>query len=251
MISLHRLSSARLLADSGVTSAGSLQSRGIFNTISKSFGTYLQSYTRARCFSHALITSNNSCRLVRAAKALIAISCSRRDAAQLHFDRAVIFDPQAKQSPCISPAGPKLGSNDTTSDRAPPRDIVTDTASSMLWSLLSVKPRAEGEPTSNRHWKWPLEHITFALLFAQSEPSWHNESDRTDGQDMERALGEHVRGRPLLEAAPPSRSFHTVIFHTVQLAEGNFVNFGNFLDVGSGFSSELFRVVRSKNLVMS
>ena len=102
------------------------------------------------------------------------------------------------------------------------------------------RPRAEGEVFSHtdieQTLEVPLEHITLALLF-----------DRTYEQDRERALGESSSDRPPPGGSTTIKILHTIIFlhsPTCQLAEGNFENFSNFLDVSSTGSFELFRSVR-------
>ena len=75
------------------------------------------------------------------------------------------FEPEAKEPPRFSP----LGGTDTSPDRTLPRETFADTVSSILWSLLSVKPRTEGEIFSHtdneQALEVPLEHITLAFLF--------------------------------------------------------------------------------------
>ena len=70
VLSLHHLNFARHFANTGTTSAGRLQSRGIVHTLSKSFGTCLRDHHRARCFSHALLNCSNICQILRPAKNL-------------------------------------------------------------------------------------------------------------------------------------------------------------------------------------
>ena len=131
---------------------------GVFPTLCSSAATY-----RKSCDRRKICTT--------------AISCSRRATAQLHFDNVVTFEPEATEPPRSTP----MRGSDTTSERAPLRAIFTDTDSSILWSVLSVRPRAEGDIFSHtdneQALEVPLEHITLALLF-----------DRTYEQDRDRAL---------------------------------------------------------------
>ena len=127
----------------------------------------------------------------------IAISCTRRDAAQIHFDKVLTFEPDAKE---LRDSVHKEAATRHQIALIPEKLSLTripQFSGSCPESSHEQKERSFHTPTKKKQaLEVPMEHITLALLF-----------DRTHAQDKERAVGESSRGRPPLEAGPPPRSF--------------------------------------------